>query len=83
MSTETTTDFSEYTVTITNEPSYYGTTCTQEQADRICNDLRRLVSDQFPGVVVNWDGHDGIRGPSVNVIDEIHDWIGNNWTAAL
>lgn len=75
-------NFSEYTVSVTTEPSYYGSNCTQSDADRIAGSLTSLIEGQFPGVnVVRSEGK--TTGPDSGTVDDINDWISNNWTAAL
>lgn len=80
-------NFSEYTVSISREPSYYGSTCSQDDANRIAQALEGLIQEQFPGVqtVDHYDGRGSGRttGPDDSVIETINDWIANNWTAAL
>jgi len=79
---ETSPDFSRYTVPISDGPSYYGSDCTQADADRIAASLTTLIEGQFPGVKVVTSGL-RISGPDQEVIDEINNWISDNWTAAL
>ncbi len=83
----TTSDFSEYTVKNSTDPSFYGTDCTQEDADLIAEAISDLIRNEFPGINVGeWsDGNVSSKttGPDEAVIDEINDWIANNWTAAL
>ncbi len=81
------TDYSEYTVKNSTEPSFYGSGCTQEDANRIAEAISNLISSQFPNInVEEWsDGNESSKttGPDESVIEEIDDWIANNWTAAL
>jgi hypothetical protein len=83
----TTTDYSEYTVKNSTETSFYGSDCTQEDADRIAKAISDLIRTEFPGInVEEWsDGNVSSKttGPDESVIEEINDWIANNWTAAL
>jgi len=80
-------DYSEYTVKISDEPSYYGSECSQEDADEISEKLCKMIDRQFPGIQTDlWSDGDGsskTTGPDDNVCDEINDWISSNWTAAL
>lgn len=75
-------NYSEYSTAISNEPSYYGTDCTQADADRIAASLTKMIESEFPGINVTTSGSK-TTGPDSEVIDEINDWISNNWTAAL
>ena len=80
-------DYSDYTVTVSDEPSYYGSECSQEDADEISDKLCEMIERQFPGIQTDlWSDGDGsskTTGPDDDVCDEINDWISNNWTAAL
>jgi hypothetical protein len=49
-------DFSEYTHYISSEPAYFGTTCTQEQADQVAQRLGAIVKDYFPGIRIRPSG---------------------------
>ena len=79
-------DYSEYTVKISSEPSYYGSECTQQDADRIVESLGNLIRTEFPGIQTEKyaDGHGSkTTGPDESVVEEINLWIEKNWTAAL
>ena len=80
-------DHSEYTVFVSDEPSYYGSECSQEDADAISDKLCEMIQRQFPGIQTDiWSDGDGsskTTGPDDNVCDEINEWISSNWTAAL
>lgn len=80
-------NYSEYTVKISSEPSYYGSECTQQDADRIVESLGGLIRTEFPGIQtekhVDGQGSSETTGPDGSVIEEINLWIENNWTAAL
>lgn len=79
--------YSEYTVKISSEPSYYGSECTQQDADRIVESLGNLIRTEFPDIQTEKyvDGHGSSKttGPDESVVEEINLWIENNWTAAL
>jgi hypothetical protein len=80
-------DYSEYTIYISDEASYYGSECTQDDADEISEKLCEMIERQFPGIETDlWSDGNGsskTTGPDDNVCDEINEWISNNWTAAL
>ena len=80
-------EYSEYTVFVSDEPSYYGSECTQDDADEISEKLCEMIERQFPGIETDlWSDGNGsskTTGPDDNVCDEINEWISNNWTAAL
>ena len=78
------TDYSEYSVKISSDPSYYGSDCTQQDADRIAASLADLIRSEFPGIdIVENDLNSKTTGPDETVIEEINTWIEKNWTAAL
>jgi hypothetical protein len=80
-------NYSKYTVRISNDPSYYGSECTQDEADRITNNLDQLIQSEFPGIQTeeyeDGQGSSKTTGPDESVVEEINLWIENNWTAAL
>jgi hypothetical protein len=77
-------DYSEYSVKISSDPSYYGNKCTQQDADRIAASLADLIRSEFPGIdIVENDLNSKTTGPDETVIEEINTWIEKNWTAAL
>lgn len=81
------TNFNEYTISISAEPSYYGTDCTADDAARIVENLGELISSEFPGIsiVEHFDGQGSGKttGPDQSVCDDINQWVSENWTAAL
>jgi|APGre2960657404_1045060.scaffolds.fasta_scaffold13429_3 hypothetical protein len=80
-------NYTEYTVKISGEPSYYGSECTQQDASRIVDSLGNLIKSEFPGIQIEryFDGHGSSKtsGPDESIVDQINLWIENNWTAAL
>ncbi len=80
-------NYSDYTVKNSTESSFYGSDCTQEDADRIAKAISDLIRAEFPGInVEEWrDGNtsSATTGPDEAVISEINDWIAENWTKAL
>jgi hypothetical protein len=83
MNTEAT-NYSEYSVKISSDPSYYGSDCTQQDADRIAAILVDLIRSEFQGIhIVENALSSKTTGPDELVIEEINEWIANNWTAAL
>jgi hypothetical protein len=77
----------QYTVRISNEPSYYGADCTQQQADEIAARLAGMIREQFDGINVEVfrDGEHStaLLGPDDAVCEEIERWVNDHWTAAL
>ena len=80
-------DYSEYLVRVSDEPSYYGSECSQDDADAISEKLCEMIERQFPGIQTDlWSDGDGsskTTGPDDNICEEINEWMSNNWTAAL
>ena len=80
-------DYSEYTVRISTEPSYYGSDVTAEQANEIAVKISEFVQREFPGVRtethLDGRGSSATTGPDEDVANEINEWIAENWTAAI
>lgn len=79
--------FSGYRVSISTEPSYYGSDCSSGDAVRIVNNLDEMIRNEFPGIQTQkWNdgaGSSATTGPDETVVAEINRWISENWTAAL
>ncbi|TXH40546.1 MAG: hypothetical protein E6Q97_39435 [Desulfurellales bacterium] len=75
-------DYSEYSVTVTNDPSYYGSSCTQADAERIAASLGDMIRGEFPGIRITDSGR-GVCGPDDEVVEQIRQWVEENWTNAL
>lgn len=80
-------DYIGYTVRISTEPSYYGSNVTAEQAEEIAGKLSEFAQREFPGVRTethrDGSGSSATTGPNEDVVNEINEWIAENWTAAL
>ena len=80
-------DYSEYTIYISDEASYYGSECTDEQAKDIAMRISSLAKRQFPNLVTEiWSEGDGscsTTGPNDDTCDEITQWMQENSTAVL
>ena len=72
-------NYSEYTVKISSEPSYFGSECTQEDADRIVESLGNLIRIEFPEIQIekyaDGQGSSKTTGPDESVVEEINLWI--------
>jgi hypothetical protein len=80
------TNYNDYTVSISNDPSYYGSECSADDAVRISDSIQTLIECRFPGITVrrfSGIGSAGTTGPDMSVIDEIDMWVCENWSAAL
>lgn len=78
----TTADYSDYSVQVSTDPSYYGSTCTQADADRIAESLSQMIRSEYPGIQITTSGRP-VSGPDSDVVEEIRQWVEANWTAAL
>ncbi len=79
-------NYSEYTVPISSECSYYGSECTEEDAARIAASIGRMVQSEFPGVQIEIRPefiNGNVRGPNAQVCEDIGQFIADNWTKAL
>ena len=86
--TETPINFTGYTVTISDDPAYYNLVRDQvfakERTQEIVSDVTALIERRFPGINVVADAnkvHDS--GPDDEILEEIQQWVGDNWTSAL
>ena len=80
-------DYSEYTIFVSQEASYYGSECTDEQAEDIAMRICAQAEREFPNLVTElWrEGHGScsMTGPNDDTCDDIIRWMQDNWTAAL
>lgn len=86
-------DYSEYTTTVHSAPENFGD-CTDEQAEKIVEKLKKMISEQFPGIQIRinpcYGGcgsmadatHNG-DGDTDDTCNEIDRWISENWEKAL
>lgn len=72
-------DYSEYTVTVKTDCSYWGDDVDQETADQKSTSLGSEIDDHFPGITVRYccligHGHrDETTGPDDDVCNDIDD----------
>ena len=79
-------NYSDYTVRVSVDPTYYGSSCTEAHVAIIVKNLGDSIASEFPGInIERWtDGKSSsTTGPDRFVIDEINQWIENNWTKSL
>jgi len=80
-------DYSEYTIFVSKQASYYGSECTDEQAEDIAMRISSLAKRQFPNIVTEihreGDGSCSTTGPNDDTCDEITQWMQENSTAVL
>lgn len=79
---------SNITIQLPTEPSYWGSTATEADVDRIIGNLETMIRNEFSGVDIDFQRMSeprgrGIWGDDESVIDDIHQFIQDNWTAAL
>ena len=86
--TETPINFTDYTVTLSDDPAYYDLArhelWAEERTQEIVSDVTSLIERHFPGINVVADAnkvHDS--GPDDEILEEIQQWVGDNWTSAL
>jgi hypothetical protein len=82
-------NYTKYTVTVKTDCSYWGDDTDREFANDLARQHGAKIVAALPGINVRYCemiGHgnaDNTTGPDQTVIDEINDWISENWTAAL
>lgn len=68
--------YSDYSVTVSTEPSYYGPECGREEAERLADFLADIIAEEFAGIHVSISEIGGpVRGPQSDVCEEIRVWI--------
>jgi len=80
--------YAGYTARLPKDPSYYGTSCSNKDAEGINKRLRSMIKRHFDGVnVEEWSesmgGNAATFGPDQTICDEIDQWISDNWIAAI
>ena len=81
-------NMSTVTIQLPTETSYWGSTATEADVYRIIGNLEMMIRNQFPNVDIDFQHmHEprgrGIWGDDGSLIDSIHQYIQDNWTAAL
>lgn len=76
------------TVQLPTEPSYWGSTATKADVDRIIGNLETMIRNKFGNIDIDFQHMSeprgrGIWGDDESVIDSIYQFIQDNWTAAL
>jgi hypothetical protein len=68
--------YSDYSVTVATDASYYGPECRQEEAESLAGFLAELIAEEFAGIRVSVSEMGGpVRGPQGDVCEEIRLWI--------
>ena len=78
--------YQNYSVTVSTDPTYYGSECSHHDAVRIASGIADMIRSEFPGIDVRIGsdiGGRGVTGPDDAIVRQIENWIAENWTAAL
>ena len=78
--------FNEYTIVLSSDPSVYGHGVTQARVAEINEILAGMIKREFDAINIEFSHLDGcgkITGPDQEIIDEINNWVAENWQAAL
>ena len=79
----------EVFIQLPTEPSYWGSTATESDVPRICDNLESLIRAEFEArLELTFERTQTPRGGGVHSAhedsaQEVWNWIANNWTAAL
>ncbi len=79
---------SNITIQLPTEPSYWGSTATEADVYRIIGNLEMMIRKEFADVDIDFQHMSeprgrGIWGDDESVIESIHQFIQDNWTAAI
>ena len=76
-------------IQLPTEPSYWGSTATQADVSRICDNLQSMIRAQFAGYFdltferTATPRGSGVHSDDSDAVELISEWISENWTAAL
>ena len=79
----------EVFIQIPTEVSYWGSTATESDVSRICDNLESLIRAEFgERLVLIFERTDNVWGTGIHSAHEdsaqdVWNWIANNWTTAL
>ena len=79
----------EVFIQLPTEVSYWGSTATESDVSRICDNLESLIRAEFgERLVLNFERTatplgDGVSSDHEDSAQEVWNWIANNWTTAL
>ena len=79
----------EVLIQLPTEPSYWGSTATESDVSRICDNLESMIRAEFEARLdLTFERTQTPRGGGVHSAhedsaQEVWNWIANNWTAAL
>ena len=76
-------------IQLPTETSYWGSTATQADVSRICDNLQSMIRAQFAGYFdltferTATPRGSGVHSDDSDAVELISEWISENWTAAL
>ena len=76
-------------IQLPTDPSYWGSTATQADVSRICDNLQSMIRAQFAGYFdltferTATPRGSGVHSDDSDAVELISEWISDNWTAAL
>ena len=76
-------------IQLPSDPLYWGSTATQANVSRICDNLESMIRAEFAGYFdLTFERTatplgDGVSSDHEDSAQEVWNWIANNWTAAL
>jgi hypothetical protein len=76
-------------IQLPTEPSYWGSTATESDVSRICDNLQSMIRAQFAGYFdltferTATPRGSGVHSDDSDAVELISEWISDNWTAAL
>jgi hypothetical protein len=79
----------EVLVQLPTETSYWGSTATESDVSRICDNLESMIRAEFEArLELTFERTANPRGSGVHsddsdAVELISEWISENWTAAL
>ena len=78
--------YNEYTIVLSSDPSTYGHGVTPSRTEDINQILAGMIRREFDAINIEFSHLDGcgkITGPEQETIDEINNWVAENWQSAL
>ena len=76
-------------IQLPTDPSYWGSSATANDVDRILDSLESLIRSEFESrCEIEFDRtptprSSGVHSQDFSLADDIHAWIEERWTAAL
>lgn len=74
-------------IQLPTDPTYWGQDATDSDVDRILDTLQWMIVNQFESDLTfertQTPRGSGVHGDDLELCEQIHCWIQNNWTMAL